>query len=93
MQTNLNSDLVTYQLEEGEEANGAHLNHLQKAVIQNERVAIIRQLAFLTPSTLTEDGKESYWQQEAYLRGQCDILTHLLEKSSAVEASLEIPQI
>lgn len=89
MQTNLNSDLITYQLEESEALNGAHLNSLQKAVIQNERVAIIKQLAFLSPSSMNEEGKETYWQQEAYLRGQLDILSNLLDKSRAVEASLD----
>lgn len=88
MQPNLNNDLITYSMTEDEVAAGAVLNSLQKAVLQNEKVELIRQLASLTPDSMSAEGKESYWQQEAYLRGQLDIYTHLLEKSSIVESAI-----
>ena len=88
MQPNLNNDLITYSMTEDEVAAGAVLNSLQKAALQNEKVELIRQLASLTPDSMSAEGKESYWQQEAYLRGQLDIYTHLLEKSSIVESAI-----
>jgi hypothetical protein len=87
MQINHNSNLVTYLIEEAELLSGSHLNYLQRAVIQNMRVDIMEQKASLTPTTLSEEGKESYWQQEAYLRGQLDILTHLIAKAEAIEST------
>lgn len=87
MQINLNSDCVTYLIEEEELRSGCHLNYLQRAVIQNQRVEIMQSLTSLTPSTMSEEGKETYWQQEAYLRGQLDILTHLIAKAEAVEST------
>ena len=92
MQPNLNNDLITYSMTEDEVAAGAVLNSLQKAVLQNEKVELIRQLASLTPDSMSAEGKESYWQQEAYLRGQADILTHQLAKANAVSESSESNQ-
>ena len=85
MQINQLSDLVTYTLTDQEQLNGMVINHLQRAVMQNQRVEIISQLVSLTPQNMEVSGKETYWQQEAYLRGQLDILTHILERSTAVE--------
>lgn len=84
MHPNLNSNLLTYILTKDEVTAGCHLDYLQRGVIQNQRVEIIEQLASLTPSTMSEEGKETYWQQEAYLRGQLDILTHLIAKADAL---------
>lgn len=88
MQINPNSDTVTYTLSAEEEQGGVLLNHLQRAVLQNTRVEIINQLAFLSPDNLSTEGKESFWQQEAYLRGQLAIITNLMDKSTAVEQVL-----
>lgn len=85
MQVNQNSDLVTYSLEEAEVVVGNTLNYLQKAAIQNQRVAISQELINLKPDDMTTAGKETYWQREAYLRGQLDILTHLLQLSESYE--------
>jgi hypothetical protein len=87
MQVNHNSNLVTYVIDEAELLSGSHLNYLQVAVLQNQRVEIMEQLISLTPSTMSKEGQETYWQQEAYLRGQLDILTHLI----ATSASLATP--
>lgn len=88
MQINQSSDLVTYILSEEEVNLGHLLTHYNVGVIQNRRVEIVQQLASLTPSTMSAEGKETYWQQEAYLRGQLDILSHLIAAHNAVyEAS------
>lgn len=87
MQPNLNSDYVTYHLEEEELLIGSQLNYLQRAVIQNQRVEVGAQLIALTPSTMSEEGKETYWQQEAYLRGQLSILSYLIDKSDTLAAN------
>lgn len=88
MQINLRSDTVTYILTEEEQLQGALLTSAQQAVLQNERVNILKQLAYLTPSTMSEEGKESYWQQEAYLRGQLDFITHTLDKADIAQGQL-----
>lgn len=85
MQIKQDSNFVSYELTDHEHENGCVLNYLQRGVIQNQRVEVMEQLVGLTPSVMTQDGKESYWQQEAYLRGQLDILTHLLERSTTIE--------
>lgn len=92
MQHNLNSNYITHIMSEHETINGMILNHLQKGVLQNRKVEVMEQLVGLTPTSMTEDGKETYWQQEAYLRGQLDILTHLLTASESVEQTLEQTQ-
>jgi hypothetical protein len=92
MQINHNSDCITYVIEEQELLSGCALNYLQRAVIQNMRVEIMQQLVSLTPSTMSQEGKETYWQQEAYLRGQLDILTNLISKADVVAESLKNSQ-
>lgn len=87
MQPNLSSNLVQYNLDPGETLTGSTLNYFQVAVIQNMRVDIIQQLVNTTPQDLTDPGRAEYFQQKAYLRGQLDILTHLLDASKAVEQS------
>lgn len=89
MQVNNNSDFVTYTISEQEQLNGTILNYLQKAVIQNERMRIMEQLVQLTPENMNTSGQETYWQQEAYLRGQLDIYTHLLTASKAAELTVD----
>lgn len=85
MQIKQDSNFVSYELTPSEQENGCVLNYLQRGVIQNQRVEVMEQLVGLTPGNMNQDGKESYWQQEAYLRGQLDILTHLLERSTTIE--------
>lgn len=89
MQINNNSEFVSYDMTEDEQLNGQILNHLQKAVIQNQKVSVMAQLVQLSPERMDENGKESYWQQEAYLRGQLDIYTHLLTVSQAAELAVD----
>lgn len=83
MQPSLNNEFIVYDLTELESEVGKQFNHLQQAVIQNERMSITRDLINLRPDDMTDSGKETYWQREAYLRGQLDILTHILAQSTA----------
>lgn len=85
MQVKQNSDFVTYELTDQEFIAGSTFNYLQSAIIQNRRIDVTEQLVQLKPNRMNDEGKESYWQEEAYLRGQLDILTHLLTASKAAE--------
>ena len=86
MQQVLNNPYTTYALTAQEEEDGQILNPLLKAVIQNRRMEIIAQKLGLK-AEMSEEGQRNYWQLEAYLRGQLDILTHLLEASDAIESN------
>ena len=88
MQHNLLSDLTTYDLPPEEELHSSVLSVGQQAVIQNLRVEIIRQLAFLSPIDMTPEQQQAFWQQEAYLRGQHDILMNLMERHTAAQQAL-----
>ena len=85
MQINPQNDFVTYDMTQGEFEAGSQFHHLQKAVLQNNRVSIMQELINLKPDDMSESGKETYWQREAYLRGQLDILTHVLAQSTKYE--------
>lgn len=69
--------------------NGQILNSLQKAVIQNSRAEIATQKLNLV---FTPNDVLSYTQQEAYLKGQLDILQNLLDVSLASEEAVSRPQ-
>ena len=76
MTTPANNTFTSYQLSEEDSRNGAMLTSLNVAVIQNLRSSIAEEklrLPFTPNDVLT------YSQQEAHLRGQIDILTHLLD--------------
>lgn len=88
MNINPNSLYNSYNLSEAELLEGCLLNPHQRARIQNMRLETIEQKLSLAPSSLTPDGKESYWQQEAYLRGQLDILTNLLGAADVAQSQL-----
>ena len=88
MHPNLNSPYTTFTLSEQEETESAILSPTQRARVQNLRVETLEQKLSLAPSSLTPDSKESYWQQEAYLRGQLDILSHLLAADEAAQSLL-----
>lgn len=81
----LNSSYTTYEISEKEFVECQYLTPSQRAKLQNDRIAIIEQKLALTPNSMSAADKESYWQQEAYLRGQLDILTTLLAASDAAE--------
>lgn len=76
-----------YQLTLDEQRSGQSLTLATKAVIQNLIVAAAEEkLALvLDPKNITE-----YSQQEAYLRGQIDILNHLLDLSNFATTTPEV---
>ena len=90
MQPKLNSEFTRYEISDGELENGTYLNYLQKGIIQNRRADIASEILNLTPDDYTQGGLHQYHVRKAYLKGQLDILTHLLESSDAVEAALQI---
>ena len=66
---------TSYTLSEDESRNGAMLSSLNIAVIQNLRCSIAEEKLALQ---FTPNDVLSYTQQEAYLKGQLDMLSHLL---------------
>ena len=85
---NPNSLYASYDLNESEYLEGCLLSQTQRARIQNLRMETIEQKLNLTPSDLTAASKESYWQQEAYLRGQLDVLTTILVGADVAQSAL-----
>lgn len=77
------------ELGQEDEANGQILNSLQKAVLQNQRAEIATQKLNLV---FTPNDVLSYTQQEAYLKGQLDLIQHLLDLSAASEELAALPQ-
>ena len=69
---------TSLSLSESDTLSGSILNSLQEACIQNQRVAIAEQKLALP---FTPNDTLAYTQQEAYLRGQLDILQYLLDLS------------
>ena len=88
MHPNLNSPYTTFTLSVSSCSESAILSPTQRARVQNLRVETLEQKLSLAPSSLTSDSKESYWQQEAYLRGQLDILSHFLAADEAAQSLL-----
>lgn len=71
-----NSTFTSYTLTEDEARNGSILTSLNIAAIQNLRCKIAEEKLNLT---FTPNDVLSFTQQEAYLKGQLDILSHLLD--------------
>ena len=68
-----------FPLSETEERAGAILTSLNLAAIQNMRADIAQSKINLP---FTPNDPLSYAQEEAYLRGQLDILLHLIDRSN-----------
>lgn len=81
----------TFKLSEQEALEASVLYPIQLMSLKNTLAEIVDQKLHLTPNDLSAASKESYWQQEAYLRGQLDIITHLLAASEI--ATSELSQI
>lgn len=82
---------ATFELSERDYIEGCLLNPVQRARIQNLRMEVVEQKLALTPSSLTAADKESYWQQEAYLRGQLELIDTLLVGAKVAAESLAAP--
>jgi hypothetical protein len=68
----------SYNLTEDEEKSGSQLSSLNVAMIQNLRSSIAEEKLNLV---FTPNDVLSYTQQEAYLKGQLDILSFLLNQN------------
>lgn len=88
---NLESKYNTFILTEEEELQAAVLDPLKAMYLRNKLLEVIEQKLTLAPTDLTPAGKESYWQQEAYLRGQFDVIHWLLDSSTAAIEALSNP--
>lgn len=84
------SKYASYILTDIEQLQASVLDPLKRMYLQNKLVEVIEQKLTLSPTDLTPAGKESYWQQEAYLRGQYDLLHWLLDSSDIAIPQLEI---
>jgi len=78
----------SYELEENEVLQGSILTELQKQVLQNQLSAVAEERL-----RLDYDVKEplSFVQQEAYKKGQIELLTFILESSESAEYVLHNP--
>lgn len=74
------NSFTSYNLDETEYNNGCTLSSLNIAVIQNLRSNIAEEKLNLTLDT---DKPIKFAQDEAYLRGQLDMLNHLLDLHEA----------
>jgi len=66
---------TTYKLSEDEQRNGSALTSLNVSVLQNLRSSIAEEKL---NSVFTPNDVLSFTQQEAYLKGQLDILAYIL---------------
>jgi hypothetical protein len=84
MNQTINSSFQRIPVSESELVSGSILSAMQIAVIQNLRVDIAEQKLNLT---FTPNDVLSYTQQEAFLKGQLEILLHLIDTSEAAQQS------
>jgi len=73
---------TSYELSKEEYISGCTLNYLTLSVIQNLRSELAEEKLNLT---FTPNNVLDYTQQEAYLKGQIDMLNHLLDLHEAAQ--------
>ncbi len=71
----ISNTFTTYSLSEEETKLGQQLSSLNVSVLQNQRAQIAEEKLNLV---FTPNDVLSYTQQEAYLKGQLDLITYLL---------------
>ena len=71
----ISNTFTTYSLSEDEIRAGQQLNSLNVAVLQNQRSQIAEEKLGLV---FTPNDVLSFTQQEAYLKGQLDLLSYIL---------------
>jgi len=74
-----------YELSEEEQRAGAALTLTNQAVVQNLIAGAAEQKLHLN---LDPQDMNGYVQQEAYLRGQIDVLTFLLDQSKSYQTQI-----
>lgn len=85
MGTQATNSFTSYELTDKEQLEGTILSSLQKQVMQTQRSQIAEEKLGLEFDT---SNPAAFTQQEAYKRGQLDILTYLLDASDAAELAL-----
>jgi len=85
MSEQIPNTFTTYEFTDKEELQGQILTTLQKQNIQNQRARVAEEKLALDFDT---SKPEVFTQQEAYKRGQLEVLTWLLEASDAAELAL-----
>ena len=86
MSQKLLTPFESFSLTEEESKSAMSLSHLQMQNMHNLRTTYMLQKVGLSVDT---KDMTSYLQQEAYLRGQIDILTYLIETSQVVQNPTE----
>ena len=86
-----NNGLQEYDMTDDEEQASQILTSTQRARLQNLRVSCLTQKFALSPELTTPGGVESYWQQEAYLRGRVQLIDELLEADDTARANIPTP--
>jgi len=89
MATLIPNNFSSYELTAEEELIGQTLNFQQKAVLQNKLAGIVQEKLTLT---LDVSAPAKFTQDEAYLRGQMDVITWLLDTALAVEEEVKRKQ-
>jgi len=85
----IDNEFASYALTEEEALQGSILTITQKQVIQNQLSSIAEQKINLIFDT---DKPDSFIQEEAYLKGQLEMLRHLLDVSTASEEIFNNPE-
>lgn len=88
MSTLIPNSFSSYNLTDKETLNGSVLTGLQKQVVKNLQAVCAEEKLRLE---FNPDNTSAFIQQEAYKRGQLDLLTYLLENSDLSEATLNDP--
>lgn len=85
------NDFSSWQLSPAEEESGQILTYEQKAVLQNKLAEIVRDKLNIT---LDVNNPVKFAQEEAYLKGQMDLVVWLLDTSQSVEHEKSVsPQL
>lgn len=76
---------ITYNLTEEEALRGAVFSYEQKRNLHNQRALVAEEKLRLS---FDPSNPQDFMQQEAYKRGQLELLDYLIESSDAAEAEL-----
>ena len=87
--TTISSSFQRIPLSESEQVSGCIFSAHQIANLQNMRVDIAEQKLNLT---FTPNDVLSYAQQEAFLKGQLEVLQHLIDLSETTQRSINPPK-
>lgn len=84
MATMIVNSFTTYELTEEEELHGTILTTAQEQVLQNKRAMIAEEKLALE---FDPERPKDFIQQDAYKKGQLDLITYLLDASEAAKVA------